>query len=70
MQKWMKRKASSKEIKQVEKGERSEGLRDALKAGRGDVVAGARKLKMAKEGLGQQLKGAKCPAGKGGKKGK
>lgn len=63
-QKYLKRKSSSPEVKRAEKGEKSEGVRDALRAGRGDVVAGARKLGLQKPGLKSALKSAKCPAGK------
>lgn len=69
-QRYLKKAAKSKDVKAAEKGEQAEGLRESLRAGRGDVVKGARKLGLKKEGLDAALRGAKCPAGKGMKKGK
>ena len=45
-QRYLKKKASSPEVKRAEGGERAEGVEKALKAGRGDVVAGAKRLGM------------------------
>lgn len=55
----LRRQAKQPWVKKAEAGERAEGVRDALRAGRGDVRAGARKLHMQHEGLGAQLKRAK-----------
>lgn len=56
--------AKSKTVAQWEKGEKSEGVRDAIKAGKGDVVAGSKRLGLQKEGLAAALKGVRCPKGK------
>lgn len=48
------------QIKKAEKGERGEGIRDALKAGKTDVVAGAKKLGLNKSGLQDQLNKVKA----------
>lgn len=50
-------------VKKAEAGEQGEGIREALKAGRGDIVAGTKKIGVQKEGLSAALKSAKCPAG-------
>lgn len=42
---------TKKQVLKAELGEKSEGLRDALKAGKGNVVSGAKKLQYHKEGL-------------------
>lgn len=63
-QKFLKAQSKSKAVKRAELGEQSEGVRDALKAGKGDIVAGTRRLGMKKEGLPSALRGAKCPSGK------
>jgi len=61
-QKALKGQARKPWVKQAEAGEQAEGVRDALKAGRGDVKAGAKKLRLRKEGLPAQLKRARtCP---------
>jgi hypothetical protein len=58
-EKFLKRTAGSKAVRKAEAGERAEGVRDALKAGRGKIAVGAKKLHMQKEGLGKQLARAK-----------
>lgn len=58
---------SAAKIKAMERKEEAEGVRNALRAGRGDVVAGAKKLHFEKEGLLAQLKKARVPK-KGGRK--
>jgi hypothetical protein len=45
------KKPSKAQIEKAERGERAEGVRDALKAGKGNAVAGAKKLRMKKPGL-------------------
>lgn len=52
-QKAMRKQSKAPWIKSAEAGERAEGVRDALKAGKGNAVAGAKKLGMKKEGLAQ-----------------
>jgi hypothetical protein len=63
VRKGLKKLAVSPTVDKWEKGEKSEGVRDALKAGHGDVRAGAKRLEMEKPGLKTQLAAAKCPAG-------
>jgi hypothetical protein len=50
-QKSLKAQATKPWVKKAEAGERAEGVRDALKAGKGNAVAGAKRLHMQKEGL-------------------
>jgi hypothetical protein len=63
VKKGLKKLAVSPTVARWEKGEKSEGVRDALKAGSGDIRAGARKLGLEKPGLKAELAGVKCPAG-------
>jgi hypothetical protein len=50
-QKAMKTQAKKPWVKKAEAGEKAEGVRDALKSGKGNAVAGAKKLGYNKEGL-------------------
>lgn len=48
-------KPTMSQIKKAEKGEKGEGVSDALKAGKTDIVKGAKKLGLDKPGLSAQL---------------
>ncbi len=65
VKRWLKKKAVSPEIARVEAGERAEGVERALKSGAGDVVAGAKRLKMpeTRPKMKPALATARCPAG-------
>lgn len=68
VRKGLKKFANSPTVERWERGEKSEGVRDALRAGAGNVKAGAKKLRMQKSGLPAELRRAKtcpCPGKKG-----
>ena len=67
VRKFVKKTADSPAFASAEKAERAEGLRDALRAGHGNAVAGAKKLGYKKEGLpaAEKLAARKMAAKKG-----
>jgi hypothetical protein len=70
LQKALKRQSSAPWVKTAEAGERAEGLRDSLVAGKGDAVAGGKKLHYRKPGLAAAEKLATKAKGGDGKRGR
>jgi len=58
---------SKSQVKKAEKGEKGEGVRDSLKAGKTDIVSGSKKLGLDKPGLAAQLNKVKARRKKEGK---